>query len=110
MWHAADAQRRRRSPGAPCLSDCGVEAGENLARLAGQDASRLGRAHHPAGPFEQLHAELQLELADRLRQRRLRDAKARGRATEVQLLEDREEVAQVPELDCDRRRAARFGS
>jgi hypothetical protein len=44
-----------------------------------------------------------------LRERRLRDAKARGRAAEVQLLEDSEEVTQVPQLDGDRCPAARFG-
>jgi hypothetical protein len=49
-------------------------------------------------PIEQGDAELLLELADLLAQRRLRDSHPRGGAAEVQLLRDGEEVAQVPEL------------
>jgi hypothetical protein len=67
-------------------------------RVPEQHPARLGERDAPPGPREQLHPELALELADLLAERRLRDAEPRGGAAEVQLLRDRHEVPQVPEL------------
>ena len=54
-------------------------------------------------PVEQCDAELLLELAHLLAERRLRDPHAGGGAPEVQLLGDGDEVAEVAELHvrCD---------
>jgi hypothetical protein len=50
---------------------------------------------------EELDAELPLELADLLAERRLRDLEALRRAAEVQLLGDGDEVAQPPEVELE---------
>jgi hypothetical protein len=47
---------------------------------------------------QQLGAELTLEVADLLRQRRLRDVQRGGGAHELPLLRDGDEVAKMPEL------------
>ena len=99
MWDAADP---KRVPGAHRTLrrvNRELHVREHLARLLREDAPRLGELHHAARPLEELHAELGLELANRLRQRRLRDVELPGRTAEMELLAHREEVAQVPELD-----------
>jgi len=48
-----------------------------------------GRPHGAARPREDLDPELALELADRLRERRLRDVEALGGTAEMKLLVDR---------------------
>ena len=79
-------------------------------RAASSTASRISRARieEPLAGRGQLdlalvaqqqrRADLLLELADLLAQRRLRHVQALGRAAEVQLLGDDDEVAQVAEL------------
>ena len=58
-----------------------------------------GRQVDPASrTSQQLNPELGLELLDLLRQRRLRDVQALRRATEMALLGDCDEVAQVSQL------------
>src|SRR5205807_6449489 len=66
-----------------------------------EDAARLCRGHDPARPGEELDAELLLELPDRLRERRLRHVQPFRSTAEVELVEDREEVAEVAQLDGD---------
>ena len=68
------------------------ERGAGLRQL---DAAR--------GPLQQLDAELLLEPGDRRAQRLLGDVQAARGACEVQLLGDRDEVAQLPELDIHSR-------
>jgi hypothetical protein len=51
-----------------------------------------------SGANEQARADLLLELPDRHAERRLGHVQARGRATEVQLLRDDDEIAQVAQL------------
>ena len=46
-------------------------------------------------PFEQLQAELGLELGDRLRERRLGDVELLGRARDLSLFRDGHEVAKL---------------
>jgi hypothetical protein len=52
-----------------------------------------GRAH------EQIRTELLLELADGDAERRLCHVQSRGRATEVELLRDGDEIVQVTQLE-----------
>ena len=49
--------------------------------------------------MEELNSEPALQLPDRLRERRLRDVQALGRASEMPLLGHGQEVAQEPKLD-----------
>ena len=107
---AADAKRRALLPGAPRFGDGEVERGQDLACLLEEDPPGVGRHHDPARPVEQLDAEIVLELPDRLRQRRLRNVQALGGAAEMELLADRHEVAQVPELDPFRDRPPGVGT
>jgi hypothetical protein len=104
----ANSQRRGGTTGPASLGDGGIESGEDLPRLRSERATGVGRAHHAARPLEELDAELRLDLSDRLGQRRLRYAQAFGRPAEVQLLVDREEVAQVPQLNRGGRQAMSF--
>jgi hypothetical protein len=84
---------------------CGaLERGERGRRLGEQRAAGGGQLDPSARAQEQWRAELVLELADLVAQRRLRDVQARGRAAEVELLGDGEEVAQQARLEVDRRR------
>src|SRR5919206_2099085 len=99
MRHAADPKYVAGAHCTPRRVDRELHVGEHLAGLLREDAPRLGELHHAARPLEELHAELGLELANRLRQGRLRDVELPGRPPEVELLAHREEVAQVPELD-----------
>jgi hypothetical protein len=55
---------------------------------------------------QELRAERALETGDRLRERWLADEQPRGRAAEVELLRDRDEIAELPELGILRLRVA----
>jgi hypothetical protein len=57
----------------------------------------------PARPREELDAEFTLELADRLRQGRLRDVQALGRMAEMNLFVDGEEVPELAKVDSRKR-------
>jgi hypothetical protein len=57
-----------------------------------------GEVHPPGGPVQQPHAELLLELADLLGQRRLGHVQALGGAAEVALLGHGDEVVELPDL------------
>jgi len=50
-------------------------------------------------PIEELDADLVLELADLLAERRLRGSQCRCGGAETQLLRDGDEIPQVPEFD-----------
>jgi hypothetical protein len=85
---------------------CGVPGGNGKPFCAGQEAFCLLEQDHPGGrerdapavAFEQLGAELVLELADLNAQRGLADMEPDRRAPEVELLGDRHEVAQQAQL------------
>jgi hypothetical protein len=76
--------------------------GEQLTRMLGEDPSRIGWRDDAARPPEQGDAQLVLEPSDRLGERWLSDVQPVGRAAEVELLEDGEEVPEVAELYGDR--------
>jgi hypothetical protein len=80
-----------------------ANAASTLPRLLGQDVCRQGRPHGAARPGEELDPELALELADRLRERRLRDVEALGGTAEVKLLVDRKEIPQLPNVNSRKR-------
>ena len=82
--YSASTRRPPRSSDSPAAVSC------DAARRAAQ----------------QLDAELALERPDRRAQRRLRDPEPPRGAAEVELLGDRDEVAQQPQLAGDRRRRA----
>ena len=97
-----DPQICFESAGTPRLDDGEIEAGENPTCVLGEDAPCFGRAHDPARALEEREAKIVFELSDRLRQRRLSHVQRLGCAAEVQLLEDREEVPQMSDLDAGR--------
>src|SRR5262249_21574601 len=73
-------------------------AGERVARLGHEGRAGVGEADAPVRAIEQADTDLVLELLDLLAERRARDVEPRGRAPEVQLVGDREGVAEVAEL------------
>src|SRR6185436_16228815 len=58
----------------------------------------IRETHSAFGPREERKAQLDLEFADLATQRRLRDMKARGRPTEVQLFGDGHEISKLIEF------------
>src|SRR2546423_12975103 len=81
-----------------------LEARQHLSGLLCEREARRRRSDDTARAVQKLHPELVLELADRLRKRRLRDVEPFGRMPEMQLLADGEEVPEMPELDRRRTR------
>jgi hypothetical protein len=73
----------------------GLEQGLGLHQ---QPLTRGRERDAPAGPVEQLDAELSLELVDPLRERRSRDVEPGGGPTEVQLLGHGHEVAHAAQV------------
>jgi len=71
---------------------------EHGARLLGEHGAALRELHAARQPAEEGVAQLALEVAHLLRQRRLLHAEGGGRAREVAVLGHGEEVAQVPEF------------
>jgi hypothetical protein len=69
---------------APCLDE--------------KQASGVGQIDMPTGSVQEPNAQLLFEAADLLAQRRLGDTELRGRASEVQRVRDRHEVAKVSEF------------
>ena len=102
-----DGERGQRHEVEPA----GTEAGDRLDRgppgldvaqhLTGRFDQRLaGGGEHdpPADPVEQRRAELGLELADRLRDRRLRHVLGLGGPGHAAAVDHREEEAQPPQI------------
>src|SRR3954468_18589342 len=84
--HAAGFERR------------GLHGVEDLPRALEERGAGRGQLHAVLVAQQQLGADLLLELADLLAQRRLGHVQALGRAAEMQLLRDGDEVAEVAEL------------
>ena len=76
----------------------GVDLGQDPARARHERLARLGDRDPPGGPLHQGEADLLLEPADLLRERRLGDVLARRGPREVLLVGERDEVAQLPEF------------
>jgi hypothetical protein len=75
-----------------------LQLGDQGRRLGLEKLAGLGQAQRPAAAFQQLQAQLVLQLADLLAQRRLGDMQAQGGAAEIQLLGHRQEVAEMTQL------------
>ena len=71
-----------------------LERGERQWRLVAERTPGGGEFDATARPDEQVGAQRALELVDLVAQRRLGDVQARGCPAEMQLLRDRQEVAQ----------------
>ena len=69
---------------------------QQLTRVVEEPLAAHGEGDMPAVAHEQRAAELALELADLLGERRLADVEPRGGAAEVQLVGDRDEVPHQP--------------
>ena len=95
----ADRERPLRSardrPGAVGRS---VDRCEDRACVLEEALARGGERHPAPVAGEQCDAELALERADLLAQRRLRDMQPRRRPMEMQLLGHRDEVTKMPQL------------
>ena len=83
---------------APRLARRVLDRVEDLARAHEERRAGRGQLDLALVAQQQLRADLLLERADLLAQRRLGHVQALGRAAEVQLLGDGDEVAQVAEL------------
>ena len=75
-----------------------VHLAQRLGRIAQEGLAGLGEHHALADAVEQELPDLFFQLPDLVRQRRLRDVHALGRAGEGQALRQRDEVAQVPQF------------
>ncbi|GAA4430553.1 hypothetical protein GCM10023169_34070 [Georgenia halophila] len=71
---------------------------ESRCGLSAQDLTRFRECDAATVPIEEPDAETTLQLADRPRQRRLRNPESLGGPSEVQLLGHREVIAQLPSL------------
>ena len=94
----ADGQRRSPAGGALQAPAGGVGRGEQRPRLLEQLLAGRSQRDAPGRAGEQVRAELLLELADLPAEHRLRDVEALRRAPEVQLFGDRDEVAQLAQV------------
>ncbi len=113
------AQQRQQVERAGRLRDADREAaGEQAGQLLQLGAGGVQLRQHAAGagderlagagqrdaagrPLDQRRPQLPLELADLLRQRRLRDVAAQRGAREVALVGERDEVAQLPQFHSE---------
>ena len=75
-----------------------VELGDHPPRPGGDRLPGLGRRDPPAGALEELGAELGLEPADLVRERRLRDVQLLGGAGEVAMAGDGLDVGELAQL------------
>ena len=85
-------------PAVPGLTNQGdgvVRLVEEATGQVDEEAARFGQLHAAAGAIQELDAELLLESPDLLAERGLGDVLSLGRPSEVQLLGDGEEVAQL---------------
>ena len=93
--HESDRQSTRlAAAGGARRFNCVRSAGEHDPRLIEECPSGLRQRNAPPVAHEQLHVEFVFEVADRDRQRRLRDRESTGRPTEVQFLGEHDEVTQ----------------
>ena len=76
----------------------GVELGQRPARAGDEQLAGLRHRDAARRALDERHAELRLEAADLLRERRLRDVLARGGAREVALVGERDEIAQLAQI------------
>ena len=82
----------------------GVDLGEDPAGASGDRHAGFGRGDAPARALEQRGAQLALEPADLVRQRRLGEVELLGGAREVAVPRHRLHASQLPELHPNDRR------
>ena len=101
--HRVDRERRERGelePSGLQLDDpgdrvsCFVDRSQHLARRTDQRLPRRGQAQATPDPMEQLRAQLRLQPADGLGERRLGHVQPSGGAGHAALFDHREEVAE----------------
>jgi hypothetical protein len=103
--HGVLAHRRPGVPDAqPPLPGAGfpgqvVDLGQHAARPAQHPLPRRGRHDHPAGAAQQADAERVLQRGQRPGHGRLRHPELRGSVGEATGIDDRDEAAQVTQLD-----------
>ena len=101
---AAGKQRPDRDPApghAAQLVDLlahSVDLGQHPAGPRGDRLPGLGRGHPPAGPLEELGAELRLEAPDLMRERRLRHVQLLGGTGEVPMACDGLDISELAQL------------
>jgi hypothetical protein len=83
----------------------GIHGLQGYPGLGEQDPARHGQRHSPGGPLQQPYPEGVLQLRDGLGQWRLGHAQPLGRPAEVELLGDRDEVAQLPDVEVTHTRS-----
>ena len=97
-WKPITSRGPARSHGS--TASCGFLDGDQRARGAFEEGrAGLGRRDAARVALEQPHAEVGLELADRLRERRLGDVQAGGRARHLPLLHDDDEVVELAQVE-----------
>jgi hypothetical protein len=69
---------------------------QELPSLGQERSPRVGQLDTSTAPVKQPHAELSLETADLVAERRLRDVQSLRGTAEVELLRDRNEVLDQP--------------
>jgi hypothetical protein len=84
-----------RQPGHPGRP---FDVSEDPPRFRQERPAGIGELYLSRGAQQKLHLDLFLQLADLLTERRLRDVEPLGRATEVELIGQRHEIAEVPKL------------
>ena len=91
--------RRRPRPG---RGERGVELAQRGGQPGGELAAGVGEGDAPARALEQAHAQLALERHDAAAERRRRHPEAGGGASEVQLVDEHADRAQLTQFDHDR--------
>jgi hypothetical protein len=75
-----------------------LRLGERQPRFDQEGSADICQLNSAVGPIEETHAEFPLEATNLLTQWRLRDVQALRGSTEVQLVRDRDEIAEMTKL------------
>ena len=86
-------------PAAASVADRAIERGNHLPGLVGEYPAGVGDGDGATRAHEELDAQLVLQLANRMGERGLGDVEPLGSPTEVQFLADRDEVAQMANIN-----------
>jgi hypothetical protein len=79
--------------------DCSIDLGKRPPRPLEQRRASRCQLHPARCPHEEHQPQVPLELANRTRERRLRHVQMLRRASEMQLLRDGDEIAQLSQLE-----------
>ena len=77
-----------------------VHQGDDVARVFQQRAPAFGELHAARQPVKERHAQLRLQHADLLAERRLADAQPGRRLGQMGFLGDGQEVPQQPQINA----------